>query len=104
MSGLPRLGGRRARLASAAVGEGLDQQSLDQADGDAPQRRRNMRCLATLLEQVPLQALSWLHDRLLHVGTMPHLERREAHRFGRVPRPAYRHIIEDTWGALRSVP
>ena len=76
---------------------GLDQQALEQAHDDTPQRRRDMQCLAIVFEQVPLQAVYWLHDRLLRVGTMPHLERREAHRFGRVTRRAVRHTIAESW-------
>ena len=76
MSGLPRLCGWCARLDVGAVGEGLDQQALDQADESASLRRRNIRRLAILLEQAPLQVVSWLHDPLLHAGAMPRLERR----------------------------
>jgi hypothetical protein len=49
MSGLPRLCGWRARLDFGAVGEGLDQQPLDQADESASLRRWNLRRLAILL-------------------------------------------------------
>ena len=38
---------------------------------------------------------SWM--RIDSVGTMPRLERREAHRFGRVTRQVFRHTIEEAW-------
>jgi hypothetical protein len=77
--------------------DGLEQQTLDEANENGPLRVRNGRLFVILFEQILLPIASWRHAYLLVLGLIPRRTRLQARQGECATQRADQYTTEVIW-------